>query len=251
MEILETIIQLFPNDNIQSIREKAYSKLLQHNQDDIKIEINKYIDSHNEMSLSRETKLKLYNRKDKYYFKYSNLTLYDFCKLLLEGQTGLDGLEKDPSKQGLDEILQLEYIKLHTSYDIKKLPCTGKSSLTIFRDLKGEYQLGNGSNFKVKTKTLDAYLKHNEKDIYFTFKYTRHSGGSQDNQCDDVRKTIEFFIHYHINHQKSNTILFVIIDGQYGEKKSDDIRLTIPEEYKNIIYVGNCQYFITFNTDLI
>jgi len=145
------------------------------------------------------------------------------------------GFEIDPSKQGLDEKLQIEYFQLKYNTKIEKLPSTGKKALCISKS----YQIvaPAGLNFKIgeRTKTFDAMSKTlDDEKTYYSIKYTNESGGAQDNQLKDIETFLSFSNEYLRRNPDGKIKFSVILSGEYMKtfyeeikKQTFDKRITI------------------------
>lgn len=102
---------------------------------------------------------------------------------------------KPPGKQNISEKLCAQILNL------KKLPPSGNNCIR-FNDAGDIVHTASGGN----TKSADFYYKEH----YMTQKYTNESGGSQDNQRNDV---IDFLKRGSIKHKVG-----AIVDGYYWEK---------------------------------
>jgi hypothetical protein len=129
---------------------------------------------------------------------------------------------KEPGRQGFHEKIAAEYIKsLDKVNDFKKLPNGGKDAIYL---TNGKIFKGSDLNKKSKeTKSIDFTWKTGKFTIYATHKYTGidGSGGSQDNQYEDVQK----FIKNAVDCNEENCILLAICDGDYYKRrdsKTDD-----------------------------
>lgn len=129
---------------------------------------------------------------------------------------------KEPGRQSFHERMAAEYIKtLDEVIDFKKLPNSGKKAIYL---TNGKIFKGSDLSKKSKeTKSIDFSWKTGKFIIYATHKYTGidGSGGSQDNQYEDVQK----FIKNAVDCNEENCVLLAICDGDYYKRrdsKTDD-----------------------------
>ena len=114
---------------------------------------------------------------------------------------------KDPTKQGIHEKTAKEYLRQLPIDDFKKLPTSGNGAYFITSD--GVICKGMENP---PTKSLDFFWKFAGFEWYITHKYTKASGGSQDNQFNDVKNTINL---WQKGGARKNQILVAIVDGDY------------------------------------
>lgn len=101
---------------------------------------------------------------------------------------------KDPGKQNISEKLAIEVLQ------VEKLPSFGKNCIRFTPT--GEITTVNqGGNTKSADFMYNGY--------YATQKYTKGTGGAQDNQKNDV---IDFLVKGSINHKVA-----AIVDGEYWD----------------------------------
>lgn len=158
-------------------------------------------------------KIKKYSEKFSYYF--SNEQLIEEFK---SNEVVRSFFIKDPKKQNIYEIaLEIIVNKFLDKYDInkkikfEKLPNNGFNSL--FLNSSGEIMPGNKILAKDKnTKSIDFVLKNTNGENYFiNYKYTKDSGGHQDNQLESVKA---FLLNAKKNHDK-NVFFIAILDGNF------------------------------------
>lgn len=113
---------------------------------------------------------------------------------------------KAPAKQNISEKVAEEILGPGS-----KLPATGKNSIR-FNDNGDIVSVAFGN-----TKSADFMYK----DYYTTQKYTMNSGGSQDNQRNDV---IDFLTRGSIKHK-----VCAIVDGDYWDKYQQLLRKKFSE----------------------
>jgi hypothetical protein len=135
---------------------------------------------------------------------------------------------KDPKKQKIHENIAAGFISsLPQVKDFRQL---GHSELALFhgavmpkKDLK---KLGGHST----AKTIDFSWTMNGKKIYASHKYTKESGGAQDNQYADIKE----FVDEANRSDLTNTFFVAIVDGDYYKKKDASAGTTKLEYLKRI-----------------
>lgn len=156
--------------------------------------------------------------------KRKNYNFKDILEKIRNDHMYASMFAKEPIKQNLAENLQLKFLK-ERNKNIIKLPSTGK----------GAYYLSNGSlitNQKHKPlktcKSMDFYDPDSK--IFYYAKYTNQSGGSQDNQFNDLKNFINECLLYikNSNREKNDDYYFVIlVDGDYYNREKFKILKTL------------------------
>ena len=118
---------------------------------------------------------------------------------------------KDPLKQGIHQETAADWLKGLPLRRFKILDSVGKGALFITSD--GEIVKGKNP---AKAKSLDFFWKEANYEFYATHKYTKQSGGSQDNQYKDVLIDLK---KWQNGGAKDNQILVAIVDGDYYTEK--------------------------------
>ena len=132
---------------------------------------------------------------------------------------------KDPGRQNIYEKCQIEVIRKHCEV---QYPLTGNNSLFI--------NDGKISNIKGKSKSLDAIINNS---YYATLKYTKDSGGSQDNQRADVVLTLE-------EAKTCKESFAVIADGAYWQKHLPELKNTYAKDTN--LWIGTTDDWIKENS---
>ena len=122
---------------------------------------------------------------------------------------------QDPKRQGFHEKAAADWLKSIPGIDsFEVLPKGGVQALHITNDGEIRNQPGNLG------KSLDFHWRTRGVDVYVMHKYTKSSGGAQDNQFNEVLNLMKRF-------QGSNmqgVALIVIVDGNYyGKSKVDEL----------------------------
>ena len=117
---------------------------------------------------------------------------------------------KDPIKQNIYELSQLAYLKTHGFPEVVRLNNGGKKSISI---VDGEITPGPHKKDQMKSFDLKAGM------TYFVCKYTKGSGGAQDNQYADVLKALACVREYLAKHPSSPHSFIFILDGSYYDDK--------------------------------
>ncbi len=111
--------------------------------------------------------------------------------------------------------------------DFENLPSSGKNAYYINGDgkiVKGE---------KTSSKSLDFRWMTDETEFFAAHKYTRESGGTQDNQYSEMRTLLRLFQNGIVDTHRA---LIVIVDGPYyTARKMEElygyVRLQAPKSY--------------------
>lgn len=124
---------------------------------------------------------------------------------------------KDPAKQNLFETAAGEYINsIECISNYKKLPSGGKEAVYVIQG--GIFTSEERRKFDIKkeAKSVDFYWECGDKKFYVFHKYTRQTGGAQDNQYADIRSFITS-----ANDSSSDKNFFIAIaDGAYFDTKN-------------------------------
>ena len=120
---------------------------------------------------------------------------------------------KQPGRTKLHERVAAEWIAgLPEVSDFISLPTHGKGSIKI--DSDGNLRPGAGK--EVPGKSLDFQWKSGGKTYYAMHKYTKESGGAQDNQFHEMKELMRRFHHC----SDTNITLVVIVDGEYYQRSN-------------------------------
>ena len=119
---------------------------------------------------------------------------------------------KNPTRQKIHESIAVEWLNKHLNSHVKLLPAAGKDALYITKDgnIVQSSERKDGSS-----KSIDFRWKQGQYTVYATHKYTKDSGGAQDNQFADARKSLENFLHA----DDQSIIFLAIVDGAYYNNK--------------------------------
>ncbi len=140
------------------------------------------------------------------------LTEEDIIKDFESTKTVPTFFAKDPSKQNLTEEIAKEFLSNFPEVkSVKILPKRGKGSWSI---VKG--RLDYTDNFtkyqKAGIKSIDFRIELvNGVIIFATHKYTKDTGGAQDNQANDLMSFAEQTVDYNSNEYR----FAIICDGEY------------------------------------
>lgn len=186
--------------------------------------------------LSKEEIKKFENHFQRYFFIYETKeisTFQDFLKYCKSDKLNCIGLEIDPSKQSIDEKLQIKYFEQKYNRKLEQLPRSGKKALCFSKSY--EIVCPSKLNFKTgeRTKSFDAMEYFEGEKTYYTIKYTNESGGAQDNQIKDVEIFLSFSKEYLKRNPDKNIKFSAILSGNYMKKFYEDISKKFKEE-KNI-----------------
>lgn len=143
---------------------------------------------------------------------------------------------KEPSKQTFHQTKAAEFIQtLPLISDFKTLPAGGNDALYV---IKGNVLKGSELSSSTHGKSIDFYWSFKAKgkkiEFYATHKHTRTSGGSQDNQYNDVLDFLEN-ASYCFTKDK---FFFAITDGPYYLQRNRKLDNLTKIEYMNTIHSG-------------
>lgn len=178
--------------------EPHYKKKVEKN----KLEVLKEIDS-------KDMRLKITNWAEKFGYDFEEIK-----NKIIEDEIFRCVFIKEPARQNFYQTLAAEYIKsLDDVKDFKVLPASGKNAVYLINGkiLKGDLLKNRSKDIK----SIDFFWKFDEFNIYASHKYTKISGGSQDNQYIDV----QHFLKHSRDCNEKNTIFLAICDGDYYLQK--------------------------------
>jgi hypothetical protein len=172
------------------------------------------LDLYNEMNnkiLTKDLKTKILNFISKFEAFNSEFTYENVVKLIKEKTLFGANFIKEPSRQNVYEKTALRLLKELTSDEdlkVQKLPNKGPNSLYV---IKGVVKNNLSKSKRKQQKSIDFEITLTNLTIYIAHKYTGLSGGSQDNQKNDLSGFIS-----HANKNKDSNIKFLAIaDGPY------------------------------------
>ena len=137
----------------------------------------------------------------------------------------------DPARQNLFEKLAAEYIQcIGFISDFKKLPGSGANTMYIVNGslIDGVHLSASGG--ATEAKSIDFFWKYKEKQFYAFHKYTRQSGGAQDNQYNDMKA----FINNANSSTNQNYYFMAIADGEYFNTQNGKAGISKIENLKNL-----------------
>jgi hypothetical protein len=117
---------------------------------------------------------------------------------------------RNPSRQTSHEKIAFDYLSKNNSIlkKFRKLPQNGNEAVYLTSD--GTFQKYKLCHKKIG-KAIDFYWTNANKIFYASHKYTKESGGAQDNQFREQKELLEKFR----NNDCENEYFFAICDGQY------------------------------------
>lgn len=122
-------------------------------------------------------------------------------------------LAKDPTRQNIYETKFYNYMQENRdSNEFIRLPNGGRNS--IYLTDRGLLNMGDLQPGMDKTKSLDFYEQIGNLEYYYYHKYTKHSGGAQANQHNDMVHFIRLANIYCQSHD-DNVNFAGVIDGPY------------------------------------
>ena len=121
---------------------------------------------------------------------------------------------RNPTRQTSHEKIAFEYLSKNKSIlrNFCKLPQNGNDAVYLTSD--GAFQKYEQCRKKIG-KAIDFSWENAGKIFYASHKYTRESGGAQDNQFREQKELLEKFI----KNVNENEFFFAICDGQYYSNK--------------------------------
>ena len=137
----------------------------------------------------------------------------------------------DPARQNLYENLAGDYIKsIEFISQFKKLSHSGKDALYIIKGsvIDGETKASSGGS--TEAKSIDFYWEYKDKKFYAFHKYTRESGGAQDNQYNDMKS----FIENANSSAHKDHFFFAIADGEYFDTQNGQAGISKIENLKQL-----------------
>lgn len=146
---------------------------------------------------------------------------------------------KDPAKQNIYEKTAVDYLTPYFQGGaFRKVSPAGTNAL--FLDEEGRITIERSIEC---TKSIDFQGFKNNKFYYITHKYTKESGGAQDNQLNDVK-------HFLSNAMKSDNslgYLVAILDGPYYKNKFEELRRVYNKENILIVTIEEFATYIENN----
>jgi hypothetical protein len=147
---------------------------------------------------------------------------------------------KDPSKQSMDQAVQLATLRKYVdNFEIESLP-NGK--LTLHRGdlkkIKVDKHESRSIDFKIH-RPLD-----NKSPIFNVFaKYTKESGSNQRAQSGEVITYLNNAKDYISKHPKDRQNFIALLDGKEAESDITKLMLNYNDDR---IFIGNCEQVIDF-----
>ena len=165
---------------------------------------------------------------------YCERTGYDFDKVIKKINTDemfAVTFATDPARQNLYENLAGDYIKsIEFITNYKKLPHSGKDAKYIIKGSVIDGFTKTSSGGATEAKSIDFYWEHKNKKFYAFHKYTRESGGAQDNQYNDMKSFID-----NANDSANQLhFFFAIADGAYFDTQNGQADISKIENLKQL-----------------
>lgn len=180
---------------------------------------------------------KLQKYASKFGFEYNNV-----LELFQTNEIFRAGFSKDPSKQSFHQTLAINFIKTLENIDAQNtilLPAGGNNALYI---ISGQVIEGKNITTNKRPKSIDFLIKlNNKKTIYCTHKYTKESGGAQDNQLNDVLA----FMENSKNLMSNDIFCLAILDGDYYINKIENINQKYKTKNCQAITINNLNEYIS------
>jgi hypothetical protein len=196
--------------------EEQYSKdkavLYEKNLLDLRNEINN-------KNLSKDLKTKILNFIERFESFNREFTYPNVVNLIKKSTLFAANFIKEPSRQNVYEKTAFRLLKEITNdheLEVVKLPNKGPNSLYI---VNGSLKINLNKSERKNQKSIDFKITLINLTIYIAHKYTGLSGGSQDNQKNDLSGFI-----FNANKNKdSNKIFLAIADGPYYKNSKNSI----------------------------
>ena len=148
---------------------------------------------------------------------------------------------KDTSKQNMEELIQIDWLKQEKYPDIYSLD-KDVGGLVFHKNNLCKITKENPRPKSECSKTLDVYIP--STNTYGVLKRTGQAGGSQDNQCADAEYFIPQMVGYLKNTPTATENFVFYLDGPfYTSKIIDPLNAMIPVELKERIVITNCESF--------
>ena len=165
---------------------------------------------------------------------YCERTGYDFddvVKKINSDEMFAITFATDPARQNLYENLAGDYIKsIEFITNFQKLPHSGKGAKYIIKGSVIDGETKSDSGGATEAKSIDFYWEYQDKKFYAFHKYTRESGGAQDNQYSDMKSFIE-----NANNSANPThFFFAIADGAYFDTQNGQAQISKIENLKQL-----------------
>lgn len=185
---------------------------------------------------NRDIKEKLFNWCERFDYNFDELIkkLKKTNDILIIGQ-----FAKDPSKQNIHEEMAYNYLKQLPIISNQIHLSKGKNAKFI---VSGKITNNKGT---ANVKSLDLYFcykyKNKQLEFWTSNKYTKNSGGAQDNQFSDLQE----FMKEARDVTNKNIFLLAIVDGKYYQEKYEEYKTKI--DFLNERYKGSRVIAITSN----
>jgi hypothetical protein len=138
---------------------------------------------------------------------------------------------KDPTRQSIHEITQIEWIRRHRYPDVVKLPAARGGTYFCKNATTSAFPRPTDA-----TKTLDIHSP--SAIMYGVLKYSTTEGGAQDNQFRDVKHFIQQMVGYFGVNPTAKEVFDFYLDGPYyTEKKRTELIGMIPEPLRTKIRI--------------
>jgi hypothetical protein len=176
-------------------------------------------------------------------------TVDTVCERIIQGDTLISAFfSKDPTKQSLDEVCQIRWLKDHMSPALHKLPADGFGAKYFIHGALHSIAQG-APRPNNATKTLDTYDP--ESNTYGVLKHTTVAGGSQDNQLRDVKDFVREMVRYFEQVSNATETFALYLDGPYyTEDRLCGIRELIPDTLTQKILITKCEDIIAQNNSV-
>lgn len=189
----------------------------------------------NKKNLLKNIKKRKYQEKIKKYAEKFNYEVNYLEQILLEDDFLINSISKDPTKQNFQEKIAKEFLEKNIEgiKNFEILPKNGEKSKYLANGVlltKEELTTDN------HTKSIDFYWEYKDYKFYATHKYTKESGGAQDNQYDDVKK----FLSHAKQYTKKGVFFIAICNGNYYKKIIKASGISKLEYLRNSVKDTNC-----------
>ena len=141
-------------------------------------------------------------------------------------------LAREARRQNVHEKAAADYVeKLALVAEFRKLPSSGQNACYVNRD--GQIVTGAQlAGAQRPSKSIDFQWRTGRVTCYAAQKYTRESGGNQDNQFNEIQALLRNFLQ-RIN---NDVALFVLVDGPYynaarSAQLQAQVRMQNPRSY--------------------
>ena len=186
--------------------------------------------------ITKELNYKLQKNYIRYKFIYDKLninSIEEFLFYLKMDITRCIMLEKDPSKQSMDEKLQVIFYNEKYGKNIKRVPHAKSFCFLTEDDTISIVKPSGSQNFGKRTKSFDAI----DDKCFYILKHVGEAGGAQDNQVADVVKMLETSKKFLTRNKTFDKKFTAILSGKYMGKHLSELIKKFKDEKIDIVFL--------------